>query len=257
MKSRWPKKLAASMPAGRLAADLRVDAARRRHRRDHVVAQRLHQLRRLGRLGRGRRVHDDQASGVRCVVLHRRHEGDAVVVGGDRLLQAVHRGDVARPVHVGRHDQRTVEPGPEALGQQVVGLPRGQRRGVVAGVGEGQAHAEHGQGQGHQDEHGHRAGQPGPALHEAAPAMPEAVLGWRSAALEQAGQMQLVDGVAREAEHGRQQGQGGAEHHEHGGDAGRGQIRSCRPARSGRGRRARSRPWCRRRARNGRPSCEP
>ena len=52
----------------------------------------------------------------------------------------------------------------------------------------------------------------------------------RPAGLEQAGQVQLVDGVAGEAQHGGQQRQGGDEHHEDGGDARRGQADHVRLA---------------------------
>ena len=143
---------------------------------------------------------------------------------GDRLLQAVDSDAVGGAVHVGGDDERPVESGSEPLRQEVVGLPGRQRARVVAGVGEGESHAEQRERQGDEHEHGQHAGDPRPPLHEAAPAVPEPVLGRGAAGLEQTRQVPLVDGVAGEAQHGGQQREGGDEHHEHGGDAGRGEA---------------------------------
>ncbi len=138
----------------------------------------------------------------------------------ERCRQLLDGGPVGRPAHVRGDDQRSVEAGTEPLGQEVVGLPRRERRGVVARVREGESHAEERQGEEDEDQHRDGAGEPSPSLHKAAPTEPKSVLGRRPAALEQAGHMQLVDGASGESQHGGKKRQRGEEDHQHRSDAG-------------------------------------
>ena len=133
-------------------------------------------------------------------------------------------------VHAGHDDERPVEPGTEPLRQQVVRLPGGQGGWVVARVGEGQPHAEEREGERHEHERSQGAGEPRPPLHEAAPAVPEPVLGWRPTVWRRRGRCHLSMALPAKPEHGGQQGQGGNEHHEHGRDAGSGQADHVRLA---------------------------
>ena len=169
------------------------------------------------RLGGGGRVDDQDRRVPGRVVgrgLHPGHAGD----GRQPVLERRDHGAVLCPAgQLGGHDQRAVEPRTEPVGDQVVGLAGGEVGGVVAGVGEGQAHGEQRDGEDHQHDQRGRTAQNGPALHGPAPPPPEPPLGPGRRRLEEAGHVEPVDGPTGEAEHGRQQGQGG-QHHRHDGE---------------------------------------
>ena len=188
----------------------KTSISRRNGHRDHGADEQRERLRQLGVEVVGRRgdpgdvdvardgVADpvDRGGGRGVGRAGRRQGGEdrGATVGGDLL--AADRGDrraarrgrgpgrVRRPgVTPGASrstttSQRCVDPGAEALGEQVVGLPVGGLGGGVAGGREG---GLHGQGRCGDDEEGdHRAQQVGPGAggDAVAEAPPGGVLGW-------------------------------------------------------------------------------
>ena len=119
--------------------------------------------------------------------------------------------------------QRAVGTRAEAVGEQVVGLAGGRAGGIVAGVGDGQAHAE---GTGRPA--ASRAPAPGrrrsdrPALHDAGPAVGHRLA--RRPAGPPAVHAEAVDPSPDHAEERRQQGDGAEHGHEHGGRGAEGQA---------------------------------
>ena len=123
---------------------------------------------------------------LRAGLGHGEPPGDRAVV---RRLRAPHEGDPVGVLHGGRdraegglvgalgdlrhEEQRAVEAGAEALGEQVVGLSGVGVLRVVALVGEPEADAEHGQGEHDQDRQAADGRRPRVVLHEPAVAVPE------------------------------------------------------------------------------------
>ncbi len=128
--SRPPSQSAKSMLAGVEATDLRGHAGGG----NDVVAQPVHERRRVGVLRRrgGIDLHEREVVGDR----------DRVGGRGDTLGRAQRLGElgqlrlIARRVPRDGHDDRPVEAGPEALGEQVVRAARRLLLGQVAGVAE-------------------------------------------------------------------------------------------------------------------------
>ena len=191
---------------GGLTADERGDPAAGGGLRDHLAAQPAEERSGLGGLGRGGGIDDDDRGvpgGVddrRVCRGHAWHLAKPCAEPGDPGLRV-------RAAQVGGDNERAVEPGAEALSQQVVGLPGSERGRVVAGVAERQAHREQRHRQ--HDQHGQRQGgaDPRSPLHRAAPAAPEPPACGGPAPGEQPGDVQPVDGRAREAEDRGQQGE--------------------------------------------------
>ena len=151
-----------------------VSSRARRRPEDDGAPQSRDELRGLGRLGCRGRIGDDYCCSPIGVDLHRSGEGDPGL-GPYHGVELVHGGHVGRRRQGGGDDERAVEARAEPLRQQVEGLARGQRRRVVAGVGEGQAHGEQRDGQSHQHQQGHDACRPRAPLDHPTPAMPEAI----------------------------------------------------------------------------------
>ena len=155
------------------------------------------------------------------------HRGGALAVGlegGDGLDAGVggdgdlERGEVVDggAVEPRRQQERAVEPGPETVAQQVVGLPGRHRGRAGAVVGHAQAQAEHG---GRQQPDGQRAADqvaPRVGRHLPAPAVPERLAAGDAGAGPRPGHADGVDLVAGEAQQRRQQRQGEGHHHGHG-----------------------------------------
>ena len=121
--------------------------------------------------------------------------------------------------------ERPVEPGPEPLGQQVVGLPRRQRSRVVAGVGEGQAHAEQRHGQ--QPPGRARPASPSPrpgagSVGSSGARSRSVAAGRRSGAVP--GRCSLSMALPANPSRAGSRVRAAIEHHEHGGDARGGQA---------------------------------
>ena len=133
-----------------LAADVGDEPRAVRSSRQDVVAQRAHEL--LGALRLRRAVREDLGDGDRARrTAHRRRDQDDA---GRRRHGTEHTGHGRRGGGVGRlqhQGQRTVDPGPEAVGQPVVRLAGGGTGRIVPGVGHGQPHGHDGRGEGQQD----------------------------------------------------------------------------------------------------------
>ena len=168
--------------------------------RDGRVAQRVDQV--LGGLVLGRGGGDQREhGGVAGLVDDGRGDaGHAVDLGAAPCppRRSAASSSVARRALDGEH-QRCREAGAEPVGEQVVGLVGGVGRRVVLGVGEPEPHAEEGRRQRQQDGEPADRGEPGPALDEAAPAVPAGgVVGVRVLAHER--HVQAFDVAAGEAE---------------------------------------------------------
>ena len=103
-----------------------------------------------GGLGFGRRGGEDLGHldrrpgrwpGLRGPGLHGGHPRD----GGERAVEPVERGAVGRGPGLGDQEQRAVEARPEPVGEHLVRLVGGARRGVVGRVGEAQPQVQHGE----------------------------------------------------------------------------------------------------------------
>ena len=166
----------------------------------------------LGLARRGTRLRGHRQDGDALVgVLHRwrdgRHAGEGLQTGG-RLLRHLGLLLGAQPGCVHHDREWAVEPGAEALVQQVVGLPLGRRRRVGPGVGE--TELDVGGRSGDRDQSGDPAqqDQPGPLGDERGPA--HGGLGLAGPALAQPPGEQPVgpaEAVAREAQQCRKQGE--------------------------------------------------
>ena len=163
----------------------------------------------LGRLRRGARVED-------------RHRGLAVRAGPNGLdkrhvrlvLQRLHElgeaSTVGRAVYLGHDLEGAVVPGTESFGQEVVGLTRGRRNRVVAGVGEALTHGEEGESDDRYQEQSQNAGIAGLALDGLRPPQPEALQIFPLRMLSQLPPLASPKGLqAEEPEHGGQKGQRG------------------------------------------------
>ena len=117
--------------------------------REDVVAQALDELGRALVLRRRRRDHGERRGVAGRVVAARRGGGDAGV-GGDGARTRSSAASPPRGYARGQHE-RAVEAGAEALGERVVGLPRGASRAVVAVVG--LAEAQRGERRGEHEQH--------------------------------------------------------------------------------------------------------
>ena len=140
-----------------------------------------------------------------------RHAFDAVV---QRLAQLLQRGDVLLTIRRGRGEQqRSVETGPEPLGDEVVGTAGGVAGGTVPGVVETEAQRQ--QRHREQEEKGEPDDQRGPrvVLDHAAPPVPGGLATGRSGARVTT-DLPLVDVAPGEAE---QRGQE-RDRREHGGE---------------------------------------
>jgi hypothetical protein len=94
----------------------------------------------------GTRFHSTAVGRSGVVGARRRDEGDARI-GGDRLLDAVEGSGVGALRQVGDEEERAVEPGTEAVDEQLVGLPGRGVLGEVALVGEPEPQGEHRDGE--------------------------------------------------------------------------------------------------------------
>ena len=170
----------------------------------------------LGRLvlGGALRDHGDQGRVARGVEPGRNDEGDVWLAAkplGERVDLAL--GGAIWQLGCDLH--RSVGPGPEPLGVQVVGLAGHRVRWVVAGVREAEPHAEGRSGQSEQQRRCQDRGRPGMTLNRVAPARRwriRASLGPQRPAEE--GDPQAVDSRPQVAEQGRQQGDRREHHHE-------------------------------------------
>ena len=180
------------------AADVELRAGLRLDRRDHVVADVVEQVGRLGALRRGRRVDLEDAGVLRRVEGDRGDRGDAFFVF-ERLAAAA-SSPASSPLlgSAATIEKRAVEAGAEAFGEQVVGFARRRARRVRCRRRWRRAAAR---GWGCRGASSRRAGEdrgePGPALDRAAPAVPRGVFvdAW-CGALPRPGIAQLVDPVA-------------------------------------------------------------
>ena len=194
-------------------ADLHVDLVAD-DARDHVVAETVDEVgRRLVlRVGGGEHLHDrDVALRGRLRRRGERHAFHAVV---QRVAQLLERGDVLLTIRRGRGEQQwSVETGPEALGDEVVGTARGVAGGTVPGVVEPEAQRQ--QRHREQEEHGEPDEQRRPrvVLDHAAPPVPGGLATGRSRALVTT-DLPLVDVAPGESEERGQE----RDRREHGGE---------------------------------------
>ena len=145
----------------------------------------------------------------------RRRYRDDVRCGAQRGGQPVERCGVGALGELGREHERTVEPGAESVGHEVVGAPRRVGGGIAAGVGEREAHREqrdrqHGQDREATDERG-----PRPALDHSAPPEPHAPLA-RAVVRAAPPDREAVDRATGEAQQCGQQRDRGQHHNRHG-----------------------------------------
>ena len=121
------------------------------------------------------------------------------------------RRSVGRLHHQG---ERAVDTGAEPVGQPVVCLPGGRAGRIVAGVGDGQSHGHHRDGEGQQDRC------PADGCDDRAPLYPRpngAQASPASLITTPAMHAEAVDATPGQAEECRQQGDGGRHGHQHGG----------------------------------------
>ena len=120
-------------------------------------------------------------------------------------------GLLRRPRDLGDELQRSVVARTEALGEQVVGLPRGRARGIRAGVGRSQSHRQERDREQHEHAGGDRGEHRWPLLHPAGPPGPAGRLVARAepAFGELAALAAAQHARAEEPEQGRQQRQRG------------------------------------------------
>ena len=136
-----------------------------------------------------RRMNASDAGGSGLVAGERgRHGVDARILGDDGA-EALDGGDVARVVDLHGEQERTVEAGSEAFGDQVVGLAGGGLLAEVALVGEPEPQVQHGRRHQEQEATGDGDAGPGAGLHDAAPPVrpgltDRAFLAWRHLSVE-------------------------------------------------------------------------
>ena len=159
----------------------------------------------------------------------RAHAGDVADVGQPRF-EGPERGRAGGRAGLRDQDQRAVEAGAEAVGEQVVGLPGGAGRGVVALVGDAEPQVQHGNGQRQHHGRGHGRQRGGAPLHGGRPSGPRPTappfplharrarreLGAEAAALPPAERARAEDAEQRGQQ--RERGEHGEGHGERAGD---------------------------------------
>ena len=199
------------------AADVNLRSGCPPHLRHGCGAQAADQ--RLGRraLRRSRGVCREHRDVAARAELGRRYTCDAALGG-----QGVAQPDRGRPVTRARergHDlERPVEPGPETLREEVVGLARGRARGVRSGIAGTQPQRQRGDAQREQKRGCAERQRPRTALDETRPARPPRPPARRALAQREAPAVDPPPDHAQQGgqerergDHGEQDGQGGGD----------------------------------------------